>query len=160
MQFVRLDAGAMTEEQFSQIYALESTCDAPYTEEILRDCVQTMDTFVCVEQGRIVGFLSMKERSARYLGDCIYVVNINVAKERRRRGIAKQMLYAACRHYAPGNSGRVVALDVERTNPALELYRKIGFRELDIPSKNGEGDLVMAVSLEKLDENLREMLQG
>ncbi len=80
--------------------------------------------FVWVEGGRIVGNVTLltTRQPDRYL-----VVNVAVHPDRRRRGIARALMQAVM-DTVRAHHGRVILLQVEHRNePALNLYRKLGF---------------------------------
>lgn len=62
----------------------------------------------------------------------IRVVDIALQSDRRRRGVGTALLQALLAEAAV--SGRRVALNVERHNPARDLYRRLGFVGLEDPA--------------------------
>jgi ribosomal protein S18 acetylase RimI-like enzyme len=61
-------------------------------------------------------------------GQTIHVIDITLLPEHRRRGIGTDLLGALMEEGR--RSGRAVTLDVLRTNPALDLYRRLGFQQV------------------------------
>lgn len=61
--------------------------------------------------------------------DEIRVVDIALLPAFRRRGIGRGLMRQVMSTAAA--SGRCVRIHVERNNPALRLYRRLGFREVD-----------------------------
>ena len=60
-------------------------------------------------------------------------------------------MLTACARYKDIHAGSYVTLDVEKTNTAaIHLYQKLGFMITDIPSGNGDTDMVMAASFDHL----------
>ena len=57
--------------------------------------------------------------------DSYHVIDIALAPEIRGQGIGTRLLEALCAHAAA--TGRSVGISVERMNPALNLYRRLGF---------------------------------
>lgn len=156
-QFKKLDAQTLTPAQFAQIVEIEANCGLdPYPAELLMKCIAEMDTFACLDGEQIVGFLTM--HSSSYFGGSLYIVNINVAKAYRRQGIAKGLLYAGYAYYLPTHAGKLVSLDVMKDSKAVGLYQKAGFQITDVPSRNGDTDVVMAVPLTALGPNLQKAL--
>lgn len=151
MEMIKLDAKNLTEEQFEQMVQIELNCGLdPYTPEMLRECIAYMDTYGCMDGDRVAGFVTVHP-SARYLGGGVYIVNLNVAKPYRRQGLGKQLMLTACAQYGGSHRGRLVTLDVSKSNTAaLELYLGLGFQITDLPSGNGETDYVMSASLDKI----------
>ncbi len=60
--------------------------------------------------------------------DEIHLVDIALLPAARGRGIGCALIVELCREGARG--GRPVRLRVERRNPALRLYRRLGFVEV------------------------------
>lgn len=83
--------------------------------------------------------------------DEVHVLNVAVAVEHRRRGVARAlMLEAAARGRARG--ARLVTLEVRRSNaPAIALYRGLGYRDVAVRPKyyaeEGEDAIVMELPL-------------
>jgi ribosomal protein S18 acetylase RimI-like enzyme len=57
------------------------------------------------------------------------VVDISLLPECRGRGIGTALLEAVIAEAS--GAGKFVALSVEKLNPALRLYRRLGFRKVD-----------------------------
>lgn len=151
---VKLEAETLTQSQFDQMFLLEQDCGLdPYPPEILLECVADLETFGCFEGEKLLGFITT-HYSSRYLNGSVYIINLNVRRSARRQGIATALLHHICQYYHSRHSRRTVSLDVGKTNAgALALYRKLGFRETGIPSRNGKADIVMAVPLAQLLTN-------
>lgn len=83
--------------------------------------------------------------------DEVHVLNVAVAAEHRRRGVARALMgEAALRGRARG--ARLVTLEVRRSNgPALALYRALGYREVAVRpryyAEEGEDAIVMELAL-------------
>lgn len=151
MRIEKLDISTITQEQFAQIIDIEKNCGLkPYSPQMLQDCITDLDTFAYFEGNDIVGFITVHP-SSRYLGGGLYIVNLNVARPYRRQGIGRKLMLSACSEYAISRYGSVVTLDVGKTNvAALSLYRKLGFVMSNIPSANGDTDIVMTAPLNDL----------
>ena len=109
--------------------------------------------FIIGDAKTLAGFITT-HYSSRYLNGSVYIINLNVRRSARRKGIATALLSHICQHYYPRHSKRMVSLDVGKSNvKALALYKKLGFRETDIPSQNGKTDVVMAIPLADLLQN-------
>lgn len=140
--------------QFDQIVEIESHCGMePYTPDMLADCIQTLDTFACFDGDTIVGFLTANPHS-RYFGGSLYIVNLNVAPAYRGRGIATRLIYQLTEEYRH----IFVTLDVMKTNPAMKLYQRLGFHFSDLPSRNGDTDVVMYALLSQLKKTIPPLL--
>ena len=83
--------------------------------------------------------------------DELHVLNVAVAPEARRRGVARRILDQVER--SAGEQGaRVSMLEVRRSNhPAIALYRFLGYREVGVRpryyAEDGEDALVMDKTL-------------
>ena len=151
MDIYKLDIRTLTQAQFAQIVAIEENCGLePYTPEMLLDCIENLDTYACMDGETVVSFITIHPSSWK-MGGGLYIVNLNVAKPYRNRGLAQKLLRTACARYAASHAGSFVTLDVTKTNTAaMNLYKKLGFAVTDIPSGNGDTDVVMAVALDRL----------
>ena len=151
MTIYKLDISRMSQNQFNQIVDIERNCGLePYTPDMLLDCIENLDTFVCMDGDTVTGFITIFPYP-RKLGGGLYIVNLNVAKSYRRRGLAQKLIITACSTYHNVHRGRYVTLDVAKTNtPARRLYEKMGFILTDIPSQNGITDVVMIAKLDNL----------
>ena len=153
MDIRKLDISTLTPRQFEQIVAIEENCGLePYSREMLLECIEFLDTYACLDGATIAGFITI-QASSRHLGGGLYIVNLNVAKPYRRQGLAQKLITAGCGRYRESHRGSFVILDVAKDNTAARhLYKKLGFDLTDIPSRNGDTDVVMVA---KLDELLR-----
>jgi ribosomal protein S18 acetylase RimI-like enzyme len=60
----------------------------------------------------------------------IRIVDITFLPEHRGAGLGSRLLAGLLEEARQRPEGRVVSIHVERQNPALELYRRLGFREV------------------------------
>ena len=89
----------------------------------------TLDGFVWLEEGRIVGNLSLRTAFPRRSGGYL-IGNVVVHPDYRRRGIARRLMEAALEE-VQRKRGRWVGLEVRADNEAaLRLYRSYDFREV------------------------------
>ena len=151
MEISRLHWNQLTQAQFEQIVAIEETCGLePYSRDMLRFCLQELHTYVCMDGDTVAGFITI-QASPRRLGGGLYIVNLNVAKAYRRQGLAQKLITTACGVYRESHKGSFVILDVAKANTdAWHLYKKLGFDVTDIPSRNGDTDVVMVAKLDQL----------
>lgn len=151
MMIYKLNRHTMTAAQFSQLVTMEENCGLePYSPDMLLDCIENLDTYVCMKGETVAGFITVHPFS-RKLGGGLYIVNLNVAGNYRRQGIGRALMVSACARYRDSHAGSMVSLDVTKTNTAaLKLYQKLGFVVTDIPSSNGDTDVVMVAALERL----------
>lgn len=81
--------------------------------------------FLVIERdGLPIGRLYLQRRE-----DEIRIVDIALLPEHRRSGIGGRLLHGVLDEAA--ETGKEVRIHVERNNPALALYRRLGFREID-----------------------------
>ena len=83
--------------------------------------------------------------------DEVHVLNIAIALEARRRGIARILMDEASARGRARNA-RVCTLEVRRSNvPAITLYRSLGYRQVGIRPNyyvdEGEDAIVMVLDL-------------
>ena len=151
MDIQKLNIHTLTAHQFEQMVEIEQNCGLePYTRDMLLDCIENLDTYVCMDESTVAGFITILPYR-RKLGGGLYIVNLNVANDYRRRGLAQKLILTACGAYLRSLRSCYVALDVAKTNtPAIRLYDKLGFALTDIPSQNGSSDVVMITKLDKL----------
>ena len=151
MEIRKLDIQTLTPEQFEQIVSIEENCGLePYSREMLRQCIEHLDTYACLDGDTVAGFITI-QASSRRLGGGLYIVNLNVAKSCRRKGLAQKLIRTACGFYRHSHRGSLVVLDVAKNNSAAwHLYKKLGFDLTDIPSRNGATDVVMVARLDGL----------
>lgn len=158
MEFARLSIETLTREQFDQIVDIENNCGLePYSPEGLLECIADLDTFACFDGDKVIGFITA-HICGRYFGHEVYIVNINVTKACRGQGIAKKLMYAVYEYYIQNHADMLVSLDVDKSNNAMELYKKVGFQIADIPSRNGDADVVMVMPLSMLGTRIRRLL--
>ena len=154
MNICKLDIRTLTAEQFEQIVAIEENCGLePYSCEMLRECIEHLDTYACMDGNTIAGFITI-QASSRRLGGGLYIVNLNIGKLYRRQGLARKLITTCCGFYRESHRGSFVILAVAMDNSAAwHLYKKLGFDVTDIPSRNGDTDVVMVAKLDKLCGN-------
>lgn len=118
---------------------------SPWTFEIfLVELERPGSIYLTVEEaGGIAGYAG-----ARMFGQEIHVTNMAVAPERRRRGLATELMLE-CLRRGMELGGRYVTLEVRQGNTsALEFYRRFGFEELGLRSgyyhETGEDAVIMA----------------
>jgi ribosomal protein S18 acetylase RimI-like enzyme len=154
MNICKLDIRALTSDQFEQIVAIEENCGLePYSREMLLDCIENLHTYASMDGTTVAGFITLMASSPR-LGGGLYIVNLNVAKPYRRQGLARKLITTVCGLYRDSHRGSFVILDVAKDNSAAwHLYKKLGFDVTDIPSRNGDTDVVMMAKLDWLCRN-------
>ena len=154
MEIRKLEINQLTRETFEQLVAIEENCGLePYSREMLLDCIENLHTFACMDGATVAGFITLMASSPR-LGGGLYIVNLNVAKPYRRQGLAQMLITTGCGFYPESHRSSFVILDVAKDNSAAwHRYKKLGFDVTDIPSRNGDTDVVMVAKLDKLCGN-------
>ena len=151
MDILKLDIRTLTRDQFEQLVTIEQNCGLePYSREMLLECIENLDTYACMDNELVAGFITI-QASSRQLGGGLYIVNLNVAKPYRRQGLGQKLILSARGEYRHSHRGSFVILDVVKENTAAwHLYKKLGFDVTNIPSRNGATDVVMVARLEQL----------
>ena len=121
----------------------------PWTEELVRrELGHEFSTVLLAcggDSGAVQGFAVVW-----LVHDELHVLNVAVAPEARRRGVARALL-AEVEERARGQGARVAMLEVRRSNgPAIALYRAAGYREVAVRPRyypDGEDARVMDKAL-------------
>lgn len=115
----------MREEDFPAVAAIERACFThPWSENALRESMAAGHTvFLVAKAGdTVVGYLGME-----HVLDEGGITNVAVLPERRRQGVARQLL-SALLAAAKSLSLATVTLEVRAGNePAIRLYQGFGF---------------------------------
>ena len=144
-----------TAEDFAQLYAIEEVCFQPpfrFGRGYMRQLVNCSDaaTWIAEENGQMMGF-GIVEWTRERGGLIAYIQTIEVAPERRGRGIGGELLQRM--EDSAGDAGaRVIGLHVDATNgDAIRLYNAHGYacegRSEDYYAKGRPG-LMFAKALE------------
>jgi ribosomal-protein-alanine N-acetyltransferase len=122
----------------------------PWSEELVRrELGHEFSTVLLATGGADVGILGFAV--VWLVHDELHVLNVAVAPEARRRGLARAILdQVEARGREQG--ARVSMLEVRRGNaPAIALYRSLGYREVGVRpryyAEDGEDALVMDKAL-------------
>ena len=123
-----MTAAPIQDGQLEAVAALERACfpDA-WTEQALNDALSVPGTelLVCAPEGTVAGYIL-----TRTSYDDSELFRVAVAPEARRSGLGAALLDAALDR-AKARGARRMLLEVRASNePALALYRKLGFTEL------------------------------
>jgi ribosomal protein S18 acetylase RimI-like enzyme len=108
----------------------------PYHARYMQGWVREGDAGVVAEQdGRPVGAawyrtFSASEPGYGFIDEDTPEVSIAVEPDQRGRGVGATLLRALCRR-EKGDGLEALSLSVERDNPALRLYERIGFVEVE-----------------------------
>lgn len=112
---------SLTEADLEQVAAIQSLCPQaaqwPVASYIL------YDSLIAIERGRVAGFLIVRQLS----GDEYEILNLAVAPNFRRRGIARRLLERARLDQEQGVARRWYLEVRESNSPAISLYSSLGF---------------------------------
>ena len=154
----------VTEDLFKQIMVVENSTGSGYSEEVMREIWVTRDNndnFLCVDGNKVVAHISYNPKSKRRNGS-IYMVNLTVLPEYRRRGIAQNLIYTAVKYYIGKDDTLLISLNVDKDNiPALNLYQKVGFEIKEPICEADEDDeqYIMDSTLQNLKQKLENLLK-
>lgn len=116
----------MTEAHIEGIARLERECfSSPWSEESLKNELKNNFSrfFVAFSNGEIVGYIG----AHNILGE-VYITNVAVFPQLRRRGVAKKLIEALLQTVKNENAV-FVTLEVRKSNfSAISLYEKTGFK--------------------------------
>lgn len=122
----------MTIEDVQAVVEIEKKCfSLPWSEKSFEDSITREDTiFLVCEEDVITGYIGM------YVSfDEASVTNVAVSPEFRKRGYGEQLVTAAKKE-AKEAKADAIFLEVRVSNePAISLYKKMGFEELGIRKK-------------------------
>ena len=112
-----------------QVSELEhQSFENPWQEDFFNDCLEAGYCCWVLEQDGVIqayGVMSLEARIA-------HILNLCVRAESRGRGLGHRLLLALLDLAREEWAGAVV-LEVRSTNePALQLYRRMGFKQVDI----------------------------
>jgi len=146
-----LDFRPMLEADVQRVMEVERAAFAhPWSEEMIRrELEHEFSTVLLAIRGRegpIAGFAVVW-----LVHDELHVLNVAVAPEARRSGVARRILDRV-ESRAREQGARVSMLEVRRSNqPAIALYRSLGYREVGVRpgyyAEDGEDALVMDKAL-------------
>ena len=141
MTIERLAFDTITNEMFEDIVEIENNCGLePFSPEMLMLDLKFSENWACIEDGHVVAFITVSDEEGYYMGD-LFVFNLNVSVEYRRKGLAMELIRKALGEHP---ECEYMTLDVRKDNvKAMNLYRKLGFEKDAMPSLNGESDIVM-----------------
>jgi ribosomal protein S18 acetylase RimI-like enzyme len=164
-KYVRLDRKDITEEQFKQIMEVENSTGNGYSEDVMRSIWledEKDSNFVCFDGDKIVGHISFNPLSKRRNGS-IYMVNLTVLPSYRRKGIALNLIYTACKYYENKGLREIMSLQVDLDNdPAIKLYKKAGFeiREPICEADEDDEQYIMDSTISNLIKTLEDKLNN
>ena len=132
----------MTLQDISAVIEIEKQCfSLPWSPQSFEDSITREDTIFlvcemkeyadeCAEQVCIVGYIGL------YLSfDEASVTNVAVSPEFRKKGCGENLVVTA-KEFAKEAGAECIFLEVRKSNePALSLYKKLGFEELGIRKK-------------------------
>ena len=168
LTYKKINKENVSEEMFKQIMAIENSTGTGYSEDVMREIWTVRDNndnFACFDGNNMVAHISYNTKSKRRNGS-IYMVNLTVLPEYRRRGIAQKLIYTAANYYIDNGCSMVMSLNVDKDNiAAINLYKKSGF-EIKEPICEADKDdeqYIMASGLQNikvtLEENLKDKIK-
>ena len=131
LKYQKLNQSEITAKQFMEIMRVENSSDSGYEEHIMRQMwidENKNDNFVCILDNKIIAHATFNPSSKRRNGS-IYMVNLTVHPDHRKKGIAMGLILEACNYYLNHGATLPVSTSVDKTNtPAINLYKKVGFK--------------------------------
>ena len=128
--FKKINSDEITKEIFDKVMAVENSSTNGYTETQMRNmwCEESKnDNFVCFYKDKIVAIITYNPYSRRRNGS-IYMVNLTVLPEYRRKGIAKNLILHATKYYLNKGETKMLSLNVDKDNTsAIQLYLNVGY---------------------------------
>ena len=128
--YKKLLQSQITDDEFEMVCSVENSSDEGYGEDIMQEIWvkgNKNDNFVCFDDDKIVAHISFNPFSKRRNGS-IFMVNLTVLPEYRKRGIAQNLILEACKYYLNNKESLPMSTSVDKTNiPAVNLYKKVGF---------------------------------
>lgn len=164
LTYKKLDRKDVSGDLFNQIMAVENSTGSGYDEEIMREIWITgdkNDNFVCMDKDKIIAHISYNPKSKRRNGS-IFMVNLTVLPEYRKRGIAQNLIYTATSYYIDNGYTLLASVSVDKDNiPAVNLYQKVGFEIKDPICKADEDDeqYIMDTSLGNIKLTLEKIFK-
>lgn len=123
-------------EDVEEIFSIRNSTDERIEKSSILDEIINPNYLVLVaeENGKIAGFLSVIENY-----DCADVMMIATGLSYRRKGVATKLLSEAIGMLKNLGVNRLL-LEVNETNiGAIELYKKLGFKQISIRKKYYKG---------------------
>jgi len=150
----RVRLRAMREEDLARVLAINERCFRhPWSADQVRRELATPWSTVLLAASAAAGPEEVLGFAVAWdVHDEVHVLNVAVAPEQRRRGVARALLEEiAGRGRARG--ARLVTLEVRSTNAgAMALYRALGYREVGLRkgyyAEEGEDAVVMDLALD------------
>ena len=162
--YKKLDRKDVNEDLFNQIMMVENSTGSGYDEDIMREIWITRDindNFVCMDNDKIVAHISYNPKSKRRNGS-VFMVNLTVLPEYRKRGIAQNLIYTATNYYIDNGYTLLTSVSVDKDNiPAVNLYQKVGFEIKEPICEADEDDeqYIMDSTLENIKLTLEEIFK-
>lgn len=127
---MKIDIQKMNESHLGQLAKLEAECfSTPWSENALREELgnEYARFFVALCDGRVAGYIG----AHNVVGE-VYITNVAVFSDFRRQGIGEALIKALILQ-AFSENAEFITLEVRKTNVgAINLYSKMGFKEVGI----------------------------
>lgn len=142
----------MNSGDLPRVMEIERACfSVPWNEDMFRYQLEMEDVsenIVLLKNGCMVGYLI-----GWVIYDEIHILNVAVDPKERKQGFAGKMIERLIERGKSRGGGKVV-LEVRKSNqPAQKMYKKYGFRVVDIRegyySETGEDALVMQLDIHR-----------
>lgn len=124
-------------------------------EDLIDDISEKEFTLGCFKDDEIIGYI-MFDRDWYYDND-IYLFNIMVDENFRGYGIGKKLFINSLPYLKSVLDAKEVSLEVEKHNPAIKFYEKLGFKSTNHESYVLNKNIVMSIKKEKLVTNLEKI---
>ena len=163
LTYKKVNKNEVNEDMFNQIMNVENSTGSGYSEDIMHEIWterDNNDNFACFDGDKIVAHISYNPKSKRRNGS-IFMVNLTVLPEYRKRGIAQNLIYTACDYYISQGAKLLMSTSVDKDNiPAVNLYQKVGFEIKDPICEVDEDDeqYIMDSSLYNIKATLDSIL--
>ena len=133
-----------SEKMINELCDLENKSDLePFTKEEIMHILKYHYCFACLDNDRIVGYISVLKKS-RYFYGSYYISSLNIIKPYQRKKIATTLLGLVEQFCLKDNENNIISLDVFYENfAAINLYLNNGFVISNEKSLNSDNDIVM-----------------
>ncbi|MFP4401876.1 MAG: GNAT family N-acetyltransferase [Candidatus Nanoarchaeia archaeon] len=114
-------------------------------QEFAKKLLESELVFLYNYENKTVGYISLR------IENNVCEIGMSVHKNYQRRGVGTKLLEYAIQ-YCKSQNINTILLDVWSENPAVNLYKKVGFKVIEETKKfyeNGDSLLKMKLNLEK-----------
>ena len=155
----KLPVSDIDKNVIEEIVRLEETCcrEDAYSKEMLEKILEDtkMVTFVALCQKKIIGMIMLNPHTKKFPSST-YIINLIVLPRYQGLGIAKKLIYKAC---CEVSTNKYFSLEVDKENPAKEIYKMIGFYAIDFDTTPSNEEFMLA-ECKELRETLSHLIQS